>query len=269
MDSKIHLGRQTDYPDRYDSSLLVAIPRSQSRSVLGLSEPLPFVGTDVWTAFEVSWLNMRGKPTTAVLEFSFDARSPNIVESKSFKYYLNSFNGTQFADASEVLATLKRDLSRCSGSEVDIAVHLDEEGSLFARPSGQCVDHIDVKIDDYAPNPSLLEVQEKSVVGERLYSDVFKSNCPVTGQPDWATVWIEYSGRQIDPASFLRYIVSYRRHQDFHESCVERMFCDLRAHCSPDELSVFARYTRRGGLDINPLRSTAKCLVPFGRLARQ
>ncbi len=269
MTNNISLGQKSLYPDTYDASLLEPIARQLSRSELGLSGDLPFQGADIWTGYELSWLGKSGKPEVAIAEFSFPVTSTNIIESKSFKYYLNSFNQTIFDSWEHVQKTLVRDLSLTSDGQVGVILYPLE---AFANPdkfSGTCVDSFDVSIDQYLPAPSLLECSEDQVTQCGLYSHLLKSNCPVTGQPDWASVWIEYSGKKISPESFLKYVVSYRQHQDFHENCVERIFCDVLQQCECDELSVYARYTRRGGLDINPFRTNVERVIPFKRVVRQ
>ncbi|WP_086931261.1 NADPH-dependent 7-cyano-7-deazaguanine reductase QueF [Agarilytica rhodophyticola] len=267
QDSK--LGRDLDYPQTYDAGLLDPIPRRLARDALWGDEVPEFKGFDLWTAFELSWLNSNGVPQVAIAEFSFPAHSANIIESKSFKYYLNSFNQMTYATRNIVAEVLKKDLSVCVQDSVDVRIYGVEDFPQVAAISGYCVDQLDVAVDCYEPNPDLLECSSKHVERKQLYSHLLKSNCPVTGQPDWATVWIEYSGKEILPESFLRYVVSYRGHQDFHESCVEAFFKDIMLKCQPSFLSVFARYTRRGGLDINPYRSSAEVGLPFGRLPRQ
>ncbi len=273
----ISLGKEASYPDRYDAALLAPIARAETRQALWGSEAMPCEGVDVWTAYELSWLAPSGKPCVAMAEFCFSAASSHIVESKSFKYYLNSLNQTVFASKEAVAEVMQRDLSQASGGDVSVRFFDLQGHNALAQVSGFCVDELDVTVDHYSPDASILSLKtdnikkasQHRVSNARLYSHLLKSNCPVTGQPDWATVWIEYTGLEICPESFLRYVVSYRQHQDFHENCVERMFRDLDQQCQPESLSVYARYTRRGGLDINPFRTNAGRDVPFGRLARQ
>ncbi len=269
MTENITLGQKALYPDSYDASLLEPIARQLSRAELNLDGDLPFYGADIWTGYELSWLGASGKPEVAIAEFFFPATSANIIESKSFKYYLNSFNQTKFDNREHVRSTLTQDLSLKSGAQVEVNLY-SLEG--FAAPdalSGTCVDVLEVSVDQYSPNAKLLRCGDAQVGQSGLYSHLLKSNCPVTGQPDWASVWIEYSGKEIVPESFLKYIVSYRQHQDFHENCVERIFCDVLRECECTELSVYARYTRRGGLDINPFRTNVERKIPFKRVARQ
>ena len=266
------LGQKTAYISEYDASLLFPIPRSESRKALGLVNDLPFYGVDIWTGYELSWLNSKGKPEIAVAEFSIPFNSPFIIESKSFKLYLNSFNQTKLKNLDEVKAILIKDLSLVAGAQVDVNLTYLHNSNLlidFAFDA-VCVDDLDVTIDTYHPQPELLVADNSISVTESLCSHLLKSNCPVTGQPDWASVFIEYSGAKISHESLLLYVVSFREHQDFHEHCVERMFVDISAQCQPESLSVYARYTRRGGLDINPFRSSTPNVKPkVGRLLRQ
>lgn len=267
------LGKTVAYRDDYDPSLLFPIPRQPKRAELGLGETLPFHGVDVWNAYELSWLDSRGKPVVAVAEFRVPATSPHIVESKSFKLYLNTFAQTRMTDAAAVQALLQRDLSAAAGAPV--AVTLTAASGFGAvqlhELAGDCIDGLDVEITDYdTPRPDYLVADAAVEVEETLVSHLLKSNCPVTGQPDWASVQIRYRGPRIDRAGLLRYLVSFRRHSDFHEQCVERIYADVLARCRPQSLAVYARYTRRGGLDINPFRSSDADAVPLnGRGARQ
>lgn len=254
------LGQQTQYIAHYAPELLFPIARSESRQQLAMNER-PFYGVDVWTGYELSWLNAQGKPIVAVAEFFFPCASPNIVESKSFKLYLNSLNQTRFENIQNLTETLVRDLSLACGASVEVklysAQHLNEMGSLaLGRLSGDCLDDLALEIDTYHPQPEFLVADNAQIVSQTWHSHLLKSNCPVTGQPDWASVSVSYQGAKISPEGLLRYIVSFREHQDFHENCVERMFNDILQRCAPERLTVFARYTRRGGLDINPIRST-------------
>lgn len=270
------LGKVTQYPERYDPGQLAPLPRAQGRGALGLSEPLPFTGEDLWTGYELSWLNERGKPVVAVAEFRFPCTTPHLIESKSFKLYLNSFNQEAFATPDDVQRVLEKDLSQGAGGAVGVELFtLDtyRHRGLTALP-GACLDEFDIVIEYHQPNAELLALKTGAqavdeVVEETVYSHLLRSKCPVTGQPDWASVMIEYEGRAICRESLLRYIVSFRQHQDFHEQCVERIFRDVMAQCEPERLSVYARYTRRGGLDINPWRSSDGNTAPAWRLERQ
>ena len=264
------LGKNAGYCQEYDPSLLFPIARQLKRDELGLSSPLPFHGADVWTAYELSWLNKKGKPMVAIGEFSFPADTPNIIESKSFKLYLNSLNGTQFGTQVDVKYRLEQDLSQAAGGKVKVVIHpLEREQKVIAdMEDGVCLDDQDIEINEYEVNPNLLTTMDQ-YADECLYSHLLKSNCLVTGQPDWATLVIRYRGQRIDRASLLRYIVSFRNHNEFHEQCVERIFTDIEKHCKPDVLTVYARYVRRGGLDINPYRSNFQSHFDMPRFVRQ
>jgi len=266
------LGHKTAYVSSYDAGLLFPIARAESRKALGITNTLPFYGVDVWTGYELSWLNLKGKPQVAVAEFFIPCDSAAIVESKSFKLYLNSLNQTKFADMDAVKICLEKDLSAAAGARVVVDLRSLQHSTLLIDSTFKalCIDDLDINIDTYHPDADLLAVDKVEKVSEFLCSHLLKSNCPVTGQPDWASVFIEYSGGKISHESLLRYIVSFREHQDFHEHCVERIFMDVQRHCTPSSLSVYARYTRRGGLDINPFRSTESEVLPnVGRLLRQ
>lgn len=253
------LGKATNYAEHYDPSLLFPIPRAGKRAELGVGAALPFHGVDIWNAYELSWLDARGKPQVALAEFRVPATTPNIVESKSFKLYLNSFMQTRLANATEVRTRLQRDLSNAAGGEVGVGILAAQNFSQqrTVELKGECIDDVDVEIDHYGPpRVDFLRTDGQHVVEETLVSHLLKTNCPVTGQPDWASVQIAYRGRRLDRTGLLRYLISFRRHNDFHEQCVERLFVDLMRQCAPHTLSVYARYTRRGGLDINPFRSS-------------
>jgi len=279
------LGKAASYIDQYDASLLFPIARAVKRAEIGITGVLPFVGADMWSAFELSWLNQRGKPQVALAHFTVPCETPNIIESKSFKLYLNSFNNTRFADVEAVRDRLRRDLSeavwRPATPQVDasappsIGVRILQSDLFDREPvhelDGLSLDRLDVACDRYTPAPDLLKVEQGDApVNEVLVSNLLKSNCLVTGQPDWGSVQISYSGAQIVQESLLQYIVSFRNHNEFHEQCVERIFMDIWTRCKPTRLAVYARYTRRGGLDINPFRSSyAQALPPNIRTARQ
>ena len=274
------LGKTSAYVDQYDASLLFPIPRAGKRAEIGLSASLPFLGADLWTAFELSWLNPRGKPQVALAHFTVPCETINIIESKSFKLYLNSFNNTTFADAAAVLARLRVDVNEAAwrGAVVQSSVgvkliameHFDREP--VHELDGLSLDRLDVDCTRYTPAPDLLRVSQddEAPVAEVLTSNLLKSNCLVTGQPDWGSVQIRYSGPQIDQEGLLQYLVSFRNHNEFHEQCVERIFMDIWTRCQPTQLTVYARYTRRGGLDINPFRTSHPgTLPPNIRMARQ
>lgn len=273
------LGKSSAYVDQYDASLLFPLPRLTKREEIGAAINPPFFGADLWTSFEVSWLNLRGKPQVALAHFTIPCETPNLIESKSFKLYLNSFNNTRFADASEVLARLRTDLSEATwrGSETQgsVGVRLLEAQQFDAQQvhelDGLLLDRLDVECTQYTPAPELLRANhDEAPVSETLVSNLLKSNCLVTGQPDWGSVQIQYSGAQIEQEGLLQYLVSFRNHNEFHEQCVERIFMDIWTRCKPIKLAVYARYTRRGGLDINPFRTSHPGALPANvRTARQ
>lgn len=267
------LGKSTDYRDTYDASLLQGVPRSLNRDPLDLhADNLPFHGADIWTLYELSWLNANGLPQVAVGQVELDYASLNLVESKSFKLYLNSFNQTRFASWDEVRSTLQHDLSACAQGAVSVTLYrVDElEGQPVAHFAGLCIDDQDIAIDNYEFDAALLtDAAHGEVVEETLVSHLLKSNCLITHQPDWGSVQIQYRGPKIDREKLLRYLVSFRHHNEFHEQCVERIFNDIMRFCQPEKLSVYARYTRRGGLDINPWRTNTDFVPATGRLVRQ
>lgn len=252
------LGKPATYKAEYDATLLFPIARAEKRAEIGITGVLPFFGLDIWNAYEVSWLNLRGKPQVAIATVTVPADSPNIVESKSFKLYLNSFNQTRLAGPDALLSLLQTDLSAGFGAPVQVSLTTPEQFGQLAlqEPEGILLDRLDIEIDRYTPDPALLSAAHGQVpVEETLVSHLLKSNCLVTGQPDWGSVQIAYVGAPIDQESLLRYLIGFRDHNEFHEQCVERIFVDIMQHCRPQKLSVYARYTRRGGLDINPWRS--------------
>ena len=279
------LGKASAYADRYDASLLFPIARATKREEIGLhaNATPPFFGADMWTAFELSWLNLRGKPQVALAHFTIPCESPNIIESKSFKLYLNSFNNSQFPDAEAVLAHLRSDVNEAvwRGATVQSSVGVRLIGpELFDREpiyelDGLNLDRLDIECNRYTPAPDLLKTLDdqgnaQGPVSEVLVSNLLKSNCLVTGQPDWGSVQISYTGAAIDQEGLLQYLVSFRNHNEFHEQCVERIFMDVWTRCKPLKLTVYARYTRRGGLDINPFRTSHPQAVPGNtRMARQ
>ncbi|MCJ1884338.1 NADPH-dependent 7-cyano-7-deazaguanine reductase QueF [Pseudomonas sp. LA21] len=267
------LGKSSEYVSTYAPELLFPISRTTKWAELGLTaDTLPYQGVDLWNCYELSWLTASGKPVVAIGEFAIPAQSPNIIESKSFKLYLNSLNQTAFDSADAVRAVMERDLSAAAGAQVGVRVRsLDEVANEgVAVIEGTCVDDLDVAVESYDhPRPELLRCDDTRRVDEVLYSHLLKSNCPVTGQPDWGTLVVEYSGPALDAASLLAYVVSFRQHQDFHEQCVERIYLDLQRLLQPAHLTVYARYVRRGGLDINPYRSSAAVQPDNRRLVRQ
>ena len=268
------LGKSTCYDLEYDPGLLFSIPRQIKREEIGVSGTLPFMGADIWNAYELSWLNMRGKPQVAIARFIVAADSPHIIESKSFKLYLNSYNQTRLASSEILLARLRADLTQATGATVQVHLTLPEEFADLAMGElpGKLLDRLDIEVDSYTPNAALLTVNpDGETVEETLVSHLLKSNCLITGQPDWASVQIHYVGTRIDEAGLLRYLIGFRNHNEFHEQCVERIFMDIMRMCKPIKLAVYARYTRRGGLDINPWRTNFSTghLPPNLRHARQ
>ncbi|MES2936022.1 MAG: NADPH-dependent 7-cyano-7-deazaguanine reductase QueF [Pseudomonadota bacterium] len=252
------LGKPASYQSSYDATLLYPIGRQAKRDELQLRGTLPFFGVDIWNAYEVSWLNLRGKPQVAIATFTVPADSPNIIESKSFKLYLNSFNQSRLTGADALKDLLRADLSAAAGAPVHVALTLQEGFSNLemGELDGLLLDRLDIEVNNYTPNPHLLQANHsESAVEEILVSHLLKSNCLVTGQPDWGSVQIHYVGAQIEQAGLLQYIIGFREHNEFHEQCVERIFVDILTQCQPQKLAVYARYTRRGGLDINPWRS--------------
>lgn len=266
------LGKNSCYISRYDPSVLFGIARVTKWQELGFNaDCLPYVGVDVWNCYELSWLLPSGKPVVAIGQIVVPADSPNIIESKSFKLYLNTFNQSVYSSFAEVQALLVADLSRVAQAPVQVELKTLQAVAAqgLHEPQGICIDELDIELSQYEhPSPEQL-VCGSGLVEERLYSHLLKSNCPVTGQPDWGTVQVHYRGGALDHASFLAYLVSFRQHQDFHEQCVERIFLDLQQCIKPEFLTVSARYVRRGGLDINPYRSTQHSAVENLRLARQ
>ena len=266
------LGQQTDYVSEYDAGLLYPIARVDKWAEMDIeAERLPFYGEDIWNAYEVSWLNVKGKPIVALAEFRLPCNSPNIIESKSFKLYLNSLNQMRYESFADVQQLLENDLSNAAGAPVTVMLRdVDSMAALVVLTPDYCIDELDVEIDEYQPNSQLLMVDDSvGVVEERLVSHLLKSNCPVTNQPDWGSVFIDYKGTKIDHEQLLKYIISFREHTDFHEQCVERIYIDIMRHCRPESLTVYARYVRRGGLDINPYRSSAPLVLGNDRLTRQ
>jgi 7-cyano-7-deazaguanine reductase len=269
--SKIPLGQPTDYPQEYAPDVLCAVARSAAREALGLGDDLPFQGEDIWNAWELSWLAESGKPIVATAVITVAADSTNIVESKSLKLYLNSFAMSHYAAKGELAGIISRDLTELTQSDVVVKIVPATESRAYhiADFPGDCIDHLDVEIDDGRVDANLLKTGDEDSIEEALHSHLLRSNCPVTNQPDMGSVLIRYRGPKIDRASLLKYIVSYRRHNDFHEACVERMFVDIKARCNPEKLTVYARYNRRGGLDINPFRSEFETTAENLRLWRQ
>jgi 7-cyano-7-deazaguanine reductase len=262
------LGKTASYSSHYDADLLYAIARSESRSKLGVRTALPFSGVDIWTAWELTWLNPSGVPQLAAVEIRVPCDSPQLIESKSLKLYLNSFTMSRFASADEVQTAIRRDLGECTGATVVVRFFSSGQALPPHAPAGHCIDGSETRCEVFDVDANLLSAGGP-VVTERLHSDLLRSLCPVTNQPDIGSVLIAYTGPQVEYASLLRYIVSYREHNDFHEACVERMFIDILGRCRPTQLSVYARYQRRGGIDINPFRSNFESNPSNLRLWRQ
>ena len=262
------LGKTATYSGQYDPSLLFAIPRAESRGALGLGNDLPFNGCDIWNAWELTWLDPNGVPQVASAMIRVPAYSPNLIESKSLKLYLNSFSMTEFASVGDVKAAIQNDLGQLTESDIKIALTTATGESPVEELVGQCIDSVDAKCSVYSVDASLLR-SGGDVISQSLHSHLLRSLCPVTDQPDIGSVLISYQGPRIDHAGLLQYIVSYREHNDFHEACVERMFVDILERCGPEQLTVYARYQRRGGIDINPFRSNFEARPANTRLWRQ
>ena len=263
------LGSDTVYVNQYAPELLFPIQRDLNWQKRGIArDELPFYGEDIWNGYEISWLNLKGKPVVRIAAFVIPADSRNIIESKSFKLYLNSFNLSRFEDEEAVIVLMQKDLSEAAGGTVQVELFHPDRMPALGRFEGKCLDELDISITHYQPEISLLMTGEHNV-DEVLYSHLLKSNCPVTGQPDWASIQISYVGKEINQAGLLEYLVSYREHGDFHEQCVENIFMDIWQRCQPESLTVYARYVRRGGLDINPIRSSKAIAAVNLRLSRQ
>ncbi|MFT5452612.1 MAG: 7-cyano-7-deazaguanine reductase [Enterobacterales bacterium] len=271
--SELLLGKSVAYESSYNADLLMPVPRAQTRKENGIEQPIAFKGIDIWNAWELSWLNQKGKPLVASARFQYSADSLNIIESKSFKLYLNSLNQTKFSSKEELLNVLAKDLGKVAGSAVEVTIYgCNDNWPGLDRDHGICLDDIDINVSTYHLSPDLLKdstSNSQAVISEQLVSHLFKSNCMVTGQPDWASIFIDYRGRPIAHQQLLQYLISFREHQAFHEPCVERIFTDLMSYCKPESLAVYCRYTRRGGLDINPYRSTADDIPSNLRIWRQ
>ncbi len=270
-DHKLPLGRETGYPDKYAPEALYAIPRASSRAALGIAEPMPFAGVDIWNAWDLTWLGSGGRPAVATARIVVPADSPNLIESKSLKLYLGSFSMHRFVSLDAVAETMRTDLSACAETDVTVRVTplLASEARRVSRLAGTCIDYEFVDCSDDDVNADHLRADKGLLVREDLHTHLLRSLCPVTSQPDIGSLQISYSGPEIDRAGLLQYVVSFRQHEDFHESCVERMFVEILERCEPESLSVYALYQRRGGIDINPFRSNATESPHYLRLWRQ
>lgn len=261
---KSELGKKTSYEAHYNPDKLFPIPRQLNRDKIGVTQPLPFFGIDIWNHYEVSWLNQKGKPMVALAEIIYSADSPNIIESKSMKLYFNTFNNTSIENENILQTRIENDLTSRVGSPVTVKIiplkNFPEE-KIWRGFQGICLDDLDIACSVYQYDPALLSTENETVQEEVLYSDLLKANCLVTDQPDWASVQITYRGKKINREGLLRYIVSFRNCNEFSETSVERIFMDIMRYCKPEELTVYSRYTRRGGLDINPIRSTKNISV--------
>lgn len=264
------LGRQVPAVEHYSPELLHPMARSKARNALGLSDALPFHGVDIWHAYEMSWLGPGGMPVSRVGRFTMPASSPNMVESKSFKLYLNSLNSSVYDTPEQARSVIEADISRVVGEAVKLELFGPDDRAIEGRrPTGDCLDDLSVKVPESEPQSSMLTHRDGAEMAECFYTHVMRSLCPVTGQPDWATVWIAHRGQPWDRRALLAYLLAYRNHQEFHEQCVERIFCDIKRQLQPADLRIQAFYTRRGGLDINPYRSTDTRSNPLPRMSRQ
>ncbi|MEP6391156.1 MAG: NADPH-dependent 7-cyano-7-deazaguanine reductase QueF [Halioglobus sp.] len=273
VDRELLLGKVTPSAQHYAPELLYPIPRKQARTAQGIPAELPFYGVDVWHAYELSWLDGQGRPQACVGRFTIPIKSPNLVESKSFKLYLNSLNSERFEDSDSLIDRIQRDVSAVAGAAVELDIlALNDPGLVGVSLPGTCIDSCDYVACDGEPSVDMLQLSntaQSDFVEESVHSHLLRSLCPVTGQPDWASVLVTYRGKPLDRGSLLSYLIAYREHQEFHEQCVERMFCDLSERLSPQLLQIQAFYTRRGGMDINPFRSTNAQATPLGRMNRQ
>ncbi len=266
------LGRKTTYVDTYTPSLLCPVPRWDAREELGLApDALPFHGMDAWNVYELSWLNARGLPQVAMAEIIIPCTTRNLVESKSLKLYINSFANSRFDSRQAVRNAIESDLGACVEGAVDVQVMTLSEAEQVPlwQPAGTCLDVLDLEVDNYEHDPQLAGTEQGADRTETLYSHLLRSRCPVTGQPDWGTLVVRYTGAPFNHAGLLRYIVSLRNHEALHEQLIERIFCELREQCQPRHLTVQGRFTRRGGVDINPFRSDFEDMPPNRRVVRQ
>lgn len=272
ISNESELGKKSDYESSYNPNRLYPIPRAAKRQEIGIKpDCLPFYGFDCWNHYEVSWLNDKGKPMVGIAEIIYDCRSPKLIESKSLKLYFNSFNNTKISSIEALESIVKHDLEQRIEAEVKVHIVTLEQAKGFNIQAfaGESIDALDVECSVYLVDPVFLTV-ENDVVSETLCSDLLKSNCLVTNQPDWGSIQITYTGKKINREGLLKYLVSFRNHNEFHEQCIERIFVDIMDCCKPASLTVYGRYTRRGGLDINPYRSTEQTAFTDNlRLIRQ
>lgn len=266
---EIPLGKPTEYTETYAPELLFAVPRKEARTWLDLSADLPFQGSDIWNAWELTWLDLNGKPQVATATFVVDANSANIIESKSLKLYLNSFSMTRFASTTDISEKIATDLSATAAADVGVTINRDTTAHPIVDFNGQCIDAHEMESVSSEIDASVLRSDDERMLSETLYSHLLRSNCPVTRQPDMGSIMIDYTGPKISAPALLQYIVSYRQHNDFHEACVERIFLDIQSQCRAEELTVYARFNRRGGIDINPYRSNTNRAPKNTRLWRQ
>lgn len=270
--SEIQFDRNPKYLTTYTPSLLVSFPRAVQRRALGIADDaLPFRGVDVWNAYEFTWLNRRGKPEVALAQIHVPSKSANIIESKSLKLYLGSYSGTKFGPRGEVVATLESDLTLAAQAPVSVTLFACEQvqSNGIVPILGHSLDALEFDVDEYYLHPDFLETVSDTIVRESLFTNLFKANCPMTGQPDFASILIQYNGQSISHEGLLKYLISYREHAEFAEQIVERIFVDLMNRCMPDRLTVQAKFTRRGGIDINPFRSHEEKIGPDTRSWRQ
>ena len=254
------LGKKSCYTDKYDISVLFAIPRLNKRTEIGISNNnIPFYGYDIWNAYEVSWIRPDGRPDVAIAEIIYSCRSEYIIESKSLKLYLNSFNGTIFKSKHHVKTTIEQDLSNKLNTDILVKLNDIDTEVNFKKSEGENIDNYYDKDFD---NSKVETIDGIIVKDKKIYSNLLKSNCPVTMQPDWGTLIITYSGQKINYSSLINYIISLRNLNEFHEQCIEKIYMEIYKNCNPYNLEVYGRYTRRGGIDINPYRSTKNTPIP-------
>lgn len=264
------LGQKTAYPKRYDKTLLEPISRQRQRTAMQLSPDISFVGVDVWNVYELSFMDQSGKPMRALASFILDARSPYLPESKSVKLYLNSLNHEKFFSKEEVITILENDLSAVTESKVHVLLNPLEHGTIKNTIDGfYCIDELSVCVDEYQYNPFLLQANSSNVKHQKLMTNVFKSHCLCTGQPDWGSVFIDYEGQELSEESVLKYLISFSEHNGFSENCIEQIYCDIMAQFSPTNLMVFGKFSRRGGIDITPYRANRVFSWPKERLIFQ